>query len=194
MGYAYTPGLKVLAATTIRRCRRLPLPGAVLVRAGDRVGAEQVVMRTELPGPADMVNLVSMLGVMPAELPRYVVRKVGDSIAKGDLLAESKGFLGLFKTRIEAPMAGTIEAISPVTGQMTVRSPAVPVEVHAYIDGVVAEVVDTESVTVETSGAFIQGIFGVGGETNGVIAMIAERPDEPMDPARITPAHKGAVL
>ena len=42
-----------------------------------------------------------------------------------------------------------------------------PVEVDAYIDGMVTEILPGEGVVVEAEGAFIQGIFGVGGETCG---------------------------
>lgn len=194
MGHAFSPGLKVLAATTLRRERRLPIAGDVLVAVGERVTAAQVVMRTELPGPADMMNVVSMLGILPGELPRYMVKAEGARVSKGDLIAESKGLFGLFKTRVESSMTGTLEAISPVTGQVTLRGLPVPVEVTAYIDGVVVERVAKESVTIETSGAFIQGIFGVGGEALGTIAVATAAPDEALTPAHLTAAHAGCVV
>ncbi len=194
MGHAFSPGLKVLASTTVRRYRRLPLPGTVLVTAGERVSAEQVIMRTELPGPADMVNVVSTLGVLPDELERYMLRSVGDHVARGDALAESKSFFGLFTTRVEAPMDGTVEAISMITGQLTLRGAPVPVEVRAYVDGTVVEITPNEAVTVETSGAFVQGIFGVGGETWGTVVCVAQAPGETLDAAAITPALAGMVV
>jgi hypothetical protein len=194
MGYAYTPGLKVLAATTLRRERRLPLAGDVLVSVGDKVRAEQVTMRTELPGPADMLNVVSMLGISPGELGQFMLKSVGDSVQRGEMVAQSSGFFGLFKTRVESPMSGTIEAVSPVTGQVTLRGAPVPVEVHAYIDGTVVETVSRESVTVATQGTFIQGIFGVGGETYGTIALCVDRPDMPLDPAALSTKHAGAIV
>ena len=194
MGYAYSPGLKVLAATTLRRQRRLPLAGAVLVRIGDRVAAEQVVMRTELPGPADMVNVASVLGVLPEEVGKYLVKTPGAALRKGELLAESTSFFGLFKTRAESPMDGTLEAISAVTGQVTVRGMPVPVEVAAYVDGIVVETTAGESVTIETCGAYVQGIFGIGGETCGTLALGVARPGDALAPEAITPAHRDAII
>lgn len=194
MAHAFSPGLKVLACTTVRRYRRLPLPGAVLVQQGERVRAEQVIMRTELPGPADMVNVVSTLGILPDEIEKYMVRRVGDAVKRGEVLAESKSFFGLFTTRVEAPMDGTVEAISKVTGQVTLRGAPVPVEVRAYVDGVVVEITPNEAVTVETTGAFVQGIFGVGGETYGTIRCVVNKPSDVLDAAAITPALAGAVV
>ena len=194
MSHAYSPGLKVLERTTIRRLRRLPLAGDVLVARGDRVTAEQIVMRTNLPGPADMVNVASILGTMPDETDKYLVVPQGTQLKKGALLAQRKSFFGLFTTRVEAPMDGMIEAVSKVTGQVTLRGPAVPVEVAAYIDGIVVATTAGESVEIETSGAFIQGIFGVGGETHGDLCMAVSSPGDTLTPALVTPAHAGKIL
>ena len=45
MAHSYTPGLRVTPRATLRRERRLPLRGHVLVQAGDRVEADTVVAR-----------------------------------------------------------------------------------------------------------------------------------------------------
>lgn len=179
---------------TLRRERRLPIAGDVLVTPGNRVTAEQIVMRTNLPGKADLVNVVSMLGILPGELPRFMVRRIGDTVNKGELIAESRSFFGLFTTRVEAPLAGTLEAISTVTGQVTFRGAPLPVEVCAYIDGTVVEVHERQSVTVETTGAFVQGIFGIGGETAGVIMPVVDGPDDVVDEDSITADNAGAIV
>jgi hypothetical protein len=68
VAHAYTPGLRVTARTVVRRERRLPLKGHVLVQAGDPVGPHDVVARTELPGNVQTVNLASRLGLEPARV------------------------------------------------------------------------------------------------------------------------------
>ena len=186
MAYAYSPGLKILETTTLHRERRLPIAGDVLVAKGDAVQAEQVVMKTELPGKADMVNIVSMLGCQANEIARYAVIKEGDAITEHDLLAESTSFFGLFKTWIYSPLTGSVETISPFTGQVTLRGTPIPVVVKAYIDGTIVNVTENESVTVETTGAFAQGIFGVGGEISGQIACAVSQPDQLLEPDMIT--------
>lgn len=194
MAYAYSPGLKVLENTRIHRERRLPIAGEVLVQKGDIVTAEQVVMRTELPGKADIVNVVSMLGCLPNEIVGYMQKKEGDALEKGDLLAQSKGFFGLFKTRIESPMQGTIENISPMTGQVTLRGKPIPVEVSAYIDGKIIELTEKEHVTVETHGTFAQGIFGIGGERVGALDFAVKSPDAHITPDILNENHKDKIL
>jgi hypothetical protein len=49
--HAYTPGLKVKRAITIEKLRRLPIPGEVLHKVGDKVNYDAKVARTEISGP-----------------------------------------------------------------------------------------------------------------------------------------------
>ena len=194
MAYAYSPGLKVLKSTVLRRNRRLPIKGQTLVKIGDKVGAEQVVLKTELPGKADVVNVMSLLGCQPHEVKQFMVKPIGDHVEKGELLAMRAAFFGLFKTRIESPMSGTIESVSDVSGQVVMRGAPVPVDVKAYIDGKVVEADEGEHVTVEVTGSFIQGIFGVGGETYGRIVVASKTPDDILDENSFTEGMKGAVV
>lgn len=194
MAYAYSPGLKVLKSTVLRRMRRLPIKGQTLVKIGDKVGAEQVVLKTELPGKADVVNVMSLLGCQPHEVKQFMVKPIGEHVEKGELLAMRAAFFGLFKTRIESPMSGTIESVSDVSGQVVMRGAPVPVDVKAYIDGKVVEADEGEHVTVEVTGSFIQGIFGVGGETYGRIRVVSDDPNGILDENSFSEKMKGEVV
>ena len=68
MAHAYTPGLRVTERAVVRKERRLPLKGDVLVARGDTVSARTVVARTLLPGNIQTVNLASSLGIEPNEV------------------------------------------------------------------------------------------------------------------------------
>jgi hypothetical protein len=194
MPTAYTPGLQVTEHTIIRKVRRLPLKGEVLVRVGDRVDADTVVARALLPGNIQAVRAAEGLGVAAGEVAGLLKKGVGDTVAAGELLAETKGFLGMFGTRLAAPVAGTIEYISPLTGTLGLREPAVPLNLTAYIDGAVEEVLPDEGVVVMAEGALVQGIFGVGGERRGALRTVAAGPDQGLDETRLTPDCAGCVL
>lgn len=75
MAFAYTPGLRVADVAVIRKERRLPLKGRVLVKMGDEVAADTIVARTELPGNVKMVNLANILGVPPTTSPTSCIRR-----------------------------------------------------------------------------------------------------------------------
>ena len=186
MAHAYTPGLRVTRQTTIRKQRRLPIAGDVLVEVGATVRAETVVARAELPGDVETVNVVNLLAVSAADLARYMLKAEGDAVAKDEVIAQTKPFLRFLKSSARSPIDGTIETISRVTGQVLVRAAPQPVEVKAYVDGTVVEVLPGEGVTIETSGAFIQGILGIGGQVTGDIVLAAETADATITPADIT--------
>ena len=174
MAHAYTPGLRVTRHAVIQKERRLPLKGEVVVERGVEVRRDQVVARTELPGEVATMNIVNRLGILPQELAGYMLKKEGDQIVEGEPLAETRPLIKWFKTTIESPVSGTVESISLVTGQVILRKAPKPVEVLAYVDGVVDEVIAEEGVRIETRGAYIQGIFGVGGECWGGLHLAVE--------------------
>lgn len=194
MATAYTPGLKVARATRVLAERRLPLRGEVLVEVGQRVTSDTVVARTFLPGRVEPVNVANKLGVEAAEVPGIMLKKEGEPVKKDEVIARSKGFFGFFKGEVPSPRTGKIDLISDTTGQVMVREPDVPVQVEAYVDGVVVDVMAGEGVVVETWGTYIQGIFGIGGEVTGELVVVASGPDHPMTPALILPEHAGKIL
>ena len=194
MAHAYTPGLKVTEGMTIQKERRLPLEGEVLVEAGAAVQAEDVVAKADLPGNVQLLNVANLLSVPAEEITEYMLKPVGEPIAKNEILATTKGLFGLFKSQARSPIDGTIEAVSDVTGQVILREPPVPVEVKAYTDGTVTEIAANEGVTVETYGTYIQGIFGVGGETIGNLTVAVSSPSDELTAERILPEHRDHIL
>ena len=194
MAHTYTPGLTVTPRTVVSKRRSLPLPGTVLVDAGAVVTSATVVARAELPGKVHVVNLVNQLGILPEDLPDYMVKREGDRVQQGDILAETKPFLAWFKTQVRAPVTGTVETISTTTGQVILREPPQPVELFSFLDGTVAEVLPGQGVRVETTCALIQGIFGIVGETWGTLAMGVASPEEDITAAHFTAAHAGQIV
>jgi hypothetical protein len=194
VGHAYTPGLRVAADTVVRRERRLPLKGEVLVAAGDLVGPDSVVARCDLPGNVQTVNLAAKLGVDPRQAPATLIKPVGSPVRRDELVAEAKAMFGLMKNRVGSPADGTLESVSAITGQLLVREHPIPVEVNAYVQGRVLEVLPGEGAVVESRAAFVQGIFGVGGETHGTLAIGTSGPGEPLEPAHLRAEHRGCVV
>lgn len=194
MGTAYTPGLKVSPGTIVRRTRRLPLKGQVMVKEGDNVGAGTIVARTEIPGVIQTIRVADILGLEPEDAMKALLVKQGDIVETGQLIAESRSFFGLFKSECKSQFKGTVELISPTTGHVGVRLPPLPVEVAAYIDGIIAEVISGEGVVVETYGALVQGIFGVGGERTGHVAVPGDSPDVTLTEDMINGTHAGQIL
>lgn len=179
----------------VRRTRRLPIKGEVLVKEGTAVKPSDVVARALLPGPLQTIKLAEKLGIEAKDVPGVFKQKVGDKLQKGEIIAETKGFFGLFgKQTIVSDFTGTVETISEVTGSILVREAPIPVEVDAYIQGSIAEVLAEEGAIVETRCALVQGIFGVGGERTGKVRVAVEKPSDVLDAALITASDKDTII
>lgn len=196
MGQAYSAGLTVTDSIYLKKERVLPLKGDVLVKKGDKVKAEDVVAETLLPGKVVPFNLANKLGVTPAQLANFIKVQPGQHITKKTILAANKGLfgMGLFKSEVHSPVEGEVESISSVTGQILLREPRIPVQVKAFLDGIVTEVIPEEGVIIENKSAYIQGIFGVGDETVGELKVLAETPEDELDIGKIDDSCAGKVI
>ena len=194
MSQAYTPGLLVAPRLRHRVQRVLPIAGDVLVQVGQIVTAEQVVAQALLPGEITPIPLAGRVGITPAELDRYLKVDVGAQIVQDQVLATSPGLFGWFPTSAASPVAGLVESVSPITGQMLIRGQPIPVNVRAFLSGTVVEVLPNEGVIIEADAAVIQGIFGVGGETYGELRRAVNSPAEDLTAACITNAMQGGII
>ncbi len=194
MASAYTPGLTVSGDIVVRKIRRLPIKGEVLVKQGERVSPDTVLARAMLPGPLQTLKLAEKLGVEARDVPAIFRLKAGEQVEKGQVVAETKGLFGMFKSTVASDCSGIIESISEVTGNALVREPSIPVDVNGYIHGSVAEVIPMEGAIIETRCAMVQGIFGVGGERHGKIEVVVKDSSEVLDAQHIKPEHAGKIL
>jgi hypothetical protein len=147
-----------------------------------------------LPGALQTIKLAEKLGVEAKDVSHFFRLNPGDPIETGQVIAETKGFIGMFKTTVTSDYTGTVDSVSTITGSVLIREPSIPVDVTAYIEGTVAEVLPGEGAAIETRGGMVQGIFGVGGERTGVIRVVVGGPDQVLEASAIKPEHKGAIL
>ncbi|MDE3035114.1 MAG: hypothetical protein KGO52_03785 [Nitrospirota bacterium] len=194
MAHSYTPGLTVTETAVLRKRRLLPIPGTVTVETGNRVQADTVVARTELAGKVHVVNVANLLGAAPDEIRDYVLKKEGEAIGKDEVIAESKPLIKWFRTEVRSPIEGKLESVSLVTGQVLLREPPKALELLAYVDGTIVEHLPRQGVTVECTGSLIQGIFGIGGETWGQLAMAVQSPEDRLTPDRLNPSMKDQIV
>ena len=178
MAHSYTPGLKVLKKTIFKKERILPLKGDVLVKSGDQLTPDTIVASTNLPGNVQMLKVSNILNIDPKDVVEALQVKEGQEVKKGDIIAETSGIFGMFKSFVESPVDGTIESISQSTGRVVVREAPIPVEVDAYVSGVVDDVVENEGIVLKSNAAFIQGIFGIAGEKRGNLLVVSSGPEE----------------
>ncbi len=194
MAVAYTPGLQVTPRARYVARRTLPIEGNVLVQPGQKVQAEEVVARAELPGPVTPIALSRLLGVPPAEIGRCLLKQPGERVEIDEPLARNHGIFGFFKSEYLSKTAGVLETVSTVTGQVLLRGDPVPVQVRAFVAGVVTEVMPAQGCVIEADVALVQGIFGIGGEAFGPLRVACRDPREELSADRISEEFHGAVV
>jgi len=194
MAHSYTPGLKVLKKTIFKKERILPLKGDVLVKEGDVLNPDTIVASTNLPGNVQMLKVSNILNIDPKDVVEALKVKEGQAVKKGDLIAETAGIFGMFKSSVESPVDGTIESVSQSTGRIVVREAPVPVEVDAYVSGKVDEVIENEGIVLSSHASFIQGIFGIAGEKRGDLVLVSSSSSEELTAEQITADMKGKIL
>ena len=194
MARSYTPGLKILSHTKVVKRRLLPMKGSVHYKIGDVVNSDDVVASTAIPGNVQMLNVANQLNVEPENVPECMLVKLDEEITKGQIIAESKGIFGFFKSQIKSPIDGTLANVSEITGQAILSEPPIPVEVDAYTSGKITEVIEDEGITIETEGVLVQGILGVGGENRGELVMVTSSHNDELTQSMIEVEHKGKII
>ncbi len=194
MTFAYTPGLKRKRRSTIRKLRRLPIMGEVLVKKGDYVTETTSVAKALIPTDPIGINVSLHLHCEPKYVPRFMKKTEGDHVDEGEIIAERMQYIWFGKRIFQSPVTGIIEYVSQGTGLVIFRGEPDPLYVNAYIPGRIVEVLPKEGVVVQTQAALIQGIFGIGGETHGELRVLVESNKDALTEDMIDGDCKGKVI
>jgi hypothetical protein len=119
-----------------------------------------------------VVDVAGQLGIKPKHIGGYLKRSLGDFVEAGQTLASdiSTGTARFVKS----PTSGMIKDVDRKRGTVTVQFDIRPVRMISHVSGRVKEVVPDQMVTIEGSGARLQGIIGFGGETSGPLLEVGD--------------------
>jgi hypothetical protein len=182
----------VIALTTIRRERMLPAPGQVLVRPGEMVGPADVVARCQLPGDVQVIDVSRALRIRRDRVARYIRKSVGDSVQENDLLAVPGGLFGRLRGGLRSPVAGQV--IDVREGLIVIESAGETYELAAHIKGQVANVMPNRGVVIAAAGSLVQGMWGSGGEAEGVLKVLVENPQRPLRARSVDVSCHGTIV
>jgi hypothetical protein len=185
--------------------RMLPAPGEILVRSGERVGAEQKIARIPARGEIHVVNVARILNLGDPDLSPVMLKKRGDRVEAGESIAARRGVLPFLHKPCRSPVAGRLAAIgygwvviegaSPLSSRGNGRGPeAETLDLLAFVAGRVTAISDHRSVTIETIGAHIVGACGLGGEGNGVLQVPVKDPAQVLTADDIKLGFNNSIL
>ncbi len=183
------PTFHMLPLTVIRRERKLPYPGKILVRKGQKVGANDAVVEAKLSPKHLMLDIAVGLAISRTQSERFIRVKPGDRLAKGDLIA---GPAGMGKRVMRAPqncqviLVGSDQVLLELTDNLH--------QVKAGMSGEVVELISDCGVVIETTGTLIQGNWGNGRVDFGVMTVLAKEPGGSLLPDQLDLSMRGAVI
>ncbi len=106
----------------IKKTRILPLPGEVLVTAGQEVSPDTPVSKISLrPGIPWVIPVARLIGVADNQLSACMLKKIGDTVKVKEIYARGHQG-GLYGAKeLESPTDGVIEDISDKSGRVVIR-------------------------------------------------------------------------
>lgn len=183
----YTRGL--LGEVMVVRC---PVNGVVefISRSSARMLIREDPRSAE---PVCIVSVAKELDIWPASLRMYMRFQEGAEVKQGMALAAAPRGVN-FMDYSYSPVSGIIEKVCTKTGTVTIVRPIKATVVDAYLPGVVTEVVSDRGAVVETTGAVIQGVFGIGFENYGTLRVLARHAGDEVGADRVPDNCNGLVL
>lgn len=178
----------VLPIAKISRLRVLPVPGKVLVRAGQNVDATDVIAEAVLHPEHITLDVARGLGVERSKANRFIQRDIGEDVSSGSVIANRPG-LGRV---VRAPSGGKLVAISG--GKVLLQVNSKPYQLKATIPGSVHQVEADFGAVIETNGSWVQGIWGNGKLNVGTLETSAEDPSEVLKAENLDPSQRGSII
>lgn len=182
------PVTHILPLISIHRRRFLSVAGNVLVHVGQQVQATDVIAEGIVAPQHISLNIARGLGVPRDQVQEYTHREVGDVVSEKAIIASRKG---LVSRMVRAPRAGTLVAIGG--GQALLQVSSSPFQLIAGIPGTIFNVEPGFGADIETSGVWVQGVWGNGEVAFGSLKVLADSPEHILDKSQIDSDMKGII-
>lgn len=173
-----------------RRERLLPGPGHLLISQGSRVEPTDVVAETQESGSIQVLDGARGLGIAPNKVPGCLQVQEGDEVQEGQVLAKRGG---LFRRTLVSPSTGTL-ALVDERGYLLIRGLPIRHQVQAMMHGEVVKVMSGRGVVIEGQGALVQGVWGNGKESYGLLRLMVGQPHEMIPTSHLNAGLRSTIL
>jgi hypothetical protein len=113
------------------------------------------------------IALHDLLNVNPAEIRKYLVKKVGEEVAKGEIIAKKRGVFST--TQIKSPVEGIFSIIESMPGFIEIRTKKSG-KIVSPVAGIVNSKTD-KSIIIETEEEALAGENGEGDSRGELIRL-----------------------
>ncbi|MCH7561117.1 MAG: hypothetical protein IIC67_07105, partial [Thaumarchaeota archaeon] len=91
--------------------RKYPGTCKAAIKVGEKVNPESVIAHCEISSGKRLIKIAHALGANSKSVHKYLLRKIGDRIYTGEIIARKGGVIGLGKKEIKSPADGVITEI-----------------------------------------------------------------------------------
>jgi hypothetical protein len=183
------PVVHILPLTTLRRERLLPVPGRVTAREDQKVTPLDVVAEAHYGQNHAMIDVARSLGILPEIAQRLIQIKAGETITKGQNIAQRSGLIPLI---VRAPSNGRVVLVG--NGRILMETGEEIFELRARIPGKITHLIPERGVEITFQGALVQGVWGNGQLGLGLILPVVSAADELLSVHQIDVSVRGSIL
>jgi len=177
------------ANTSIKRERVLPVAGHVLVRRMQKVSPADVIVVAPLVPQFILLDIAQGLNVNPARADELLQRAAGEDLVQGDVIA---GPVGMFQRVVRAPQAGVVKMAGEGKVLFEISSPEY--ELQAGMEGTITNIIPERGAIIETKGSLIQGVWGNGKITYGVVQPTSNEMLQELVVEQLNIGFRGAII
>jgi len=149
----------------------LPLSSGVKpqVKKDQKVKEGQVIAQRKAASQTKSYHLSKLISVSPKKAIKYLVKKLGQEVKRGELVAQKKSLMGK-REKFVSPVNGFLDSLTE-EGVLRIKKEIAEEEVKAPFDGRVSAV-SSNSVSLSFASMEIKGSWGSGNKATGYLTVI----------------------
>ncbi|MCJ7717467.1 MAG: hypothetical protein MUO54_13230 [Anaerolineales bacterium] len=165
------------------------MTGHVLVRRMQKVSPTDVIVVAPITPQYILLDIAQGLNVSRERADELLQRQAGEEVVQGDVIA---GPVGIFQRVIRAPHPGYVRIAGE--GKVLFEVSSNDFELQAGMEGTVTNIIPERGAIIETRGALIQGVWGNGKLTYGVVQPVSNEMLQELIPEQLNIGFRGAII
>jgi len=141
----------------------IPHGSRMIVKSGDKIKKGEKLSES-WASENEVIPVASLLGVSPQKTPKYLVKKIGEKVSEGEIIAQKKDLFS--SVAIKSPTDGQIAEINLKDGSLIVSAGIGTEGIVSPVSGVINDAVRGK-IEIEFEGESFEGEEGGGQEAFG---------------------------